>query len=235
MPLTCPTCGRAIAPANISMQTSIAKCACGEVFGFDAQPFGVGVATAAPAMATVVQPEDFTVSHAGGNLVLRRRWFSAGTLILVGFFIVWIGLGAHALLTQGIMQPKVVVFIAVSFLLSYVSLAMMLNSTEIRANERTVSVQIAPIPWYGNKTIRSGCVNRFFIEQQLGYRPNGRGSSNTYMKYKVMAAMKNGEYVLLVSFYNNHNRAEYVKQQLSQHLGLVDGPRPAGGGSPDDI
>lgn len=224
MPLTCPTCGRAIAPADISMQTSIAKCACGEVFGFAAQPAGVAAPAAASAIDTVAKPKEFTVSRAGGNLVLIRRWFSLGSLILLGFSIVWVGAISHKLSTQATLQAQDSIFIAASLFLIYATLAYLFNTTEIRANERTISVQISPIPWLGNKSIQSSSVNRFYNEQQL---VNSRNGASQYVKYNVMTLMKNGQKLVLVSFYKP-NHAEYVKQQLSQRLELAEGPRSAG-------
>lgn len=222
MKITCPHCGSGIAPGDINVQATIAKCAyCGEVFSFVKQVGGT--VDALPSKAPVEMPKGISISNQLDDTVITRTWFSWQYIGLLIFCIFWdgllvfwysIGFHAHAPL---IMFVFPLLHVAAGVFLTYTMLAGFFNHTEFRINNRWITVRHFPLPWPGNKTMPVENVEQLFCEEKVV-----RGRNGTSHTYSVMVIMNGAERLVLVSGLEQPNHARFIEQEIESRLGIAD-------------
>lgn len=220
--ISCPTCGTAISPKDMNIQSVIAKCSkCGIVFGFADR---VPNAQAAYHKPTVAMPARFSLTRESTAMIISYKWFSARFLFLLffcvfwdGFLVVWYSIA----LTSGAPLAMIlfpIIHVCVGVCLTYATLTGFINSTIIRVGKREISVQHVPLPWPGNKILRRENLEQFFCEENA-HRSN-RG--NTTYTYSVSIVMRGGSRTKLVSSLESPEQALFIERQIENCLGIKD-------------
>ncbi len=96
MPLTCPSCGKTILPADVNVQADLAKCAsCGEVFSPSQSLAGQPEAAPPSSTAPTELPRDsrLQVDEQGGILTIRfpSQGLDVGVVLMAAFAVAWWG------------------------------------------------------------------------------------------------------------------------------------------------
>jgi hypothetical protein len=203
----------------------MAKCLkCNAVFSID-DPVAKTKAAARPAVA---MPKGITVEDAGGEMILRRRWFSPAFIFLVffcaiwdGFLVVWYMMAFR----EGaplIMKLFPLLHLAAGVFLTYFTVAGFLNTTIIRASLNELSVNHQPLPWFGNRSIPAEQVEQLYCTQHINHSRNG----GTTISYRLNASLVDGTKVKLLSNLSDAEQALFIEQQVEAQLAIEDRPVP---------
>jgi len=229
MKLSCPFCGSAIAARDINVQSLHACCIrCGKVFYFT--PPGGMDNRGDNGKPVIEKPRWFSVSHDGDTLIITFTWSkdaAYGSLVVTCiwngflFFVLTHILSAMLAAQYYLMIMVILVFFVVpGIYLIYTTLVLLLNRMTISVNNRTVEVQHSPLPWLGNTVIVSAQIEQVFCNLSSGLQLY----NNRREGFDVLACMKNGECVKLISGLERPTHALFVEQEIEQHLGIPDQP-----------
>lgn len=186
MLLRCPSCDQPIKPEDLSFELQMAKChACDHVFVL---PRPTQPPAEAPARAPAphsqpalpARPEGITEARDGGETVLSWRWYSPLVLFLIpfsfawdSFLVVWysmaLGTGAPWLF---VLFP--IAHVAAGIGITWFTLALLLNRTEVRIGHGTVRVHHGPLYWPGGRELPLRGLERAEVIESM--TQNRRGS-----------------------------------------------------------
>jgi hypothetical protein len=209
----CKDCQAVIAPANIDTQRDLATCGqCGRLMDLRRVPRPALAAEAsktARARPPVELPAGMSVST-GVKVVIRRRWLRAKHWLLLALFG---GAGAYVAYLWSSIEPNAWLVIGTLFVLSwnFNVAAMFLNSTTVTADAQRVDVRHGPLP---SLFARQASVEKAQIEQLY--------SGSYGPRFAVMAKLKSGRILPLVTPLITAEQALFVEQQLERILGLAD-------------
>ena len=216
----CPSCGFQLQAGDMNLETMAARCrVCQSLI--DLRP------EAAPAPVEplpVPLPERVTVSSAGGELVIERRWFAWTAIFMVFFCVIWFGfLGFWYAIafTTGLLALKLVplLHVAVGLFLLYTTIATLLNRTRITVGRGSLTVRHGPVPWPGRRTLATETLEQLYCEEHVNRSRNG-----VNVTYSVRARGKDGRLVKLATGLPERDQALYIEQQIERHLGIVNRP-----------
>ncbi|MEX0867604.1 MAG: hypothetical protein WD030_09615 [Pirellulales bacterium] len=221
--LNCRNCGAPISPQNFVEHLAMARCGhCDSVFSV-ASHAAFGRHGQPLERPQVELPHGMQVSEQGGELEIRRRWFTWGILFLAffacfwnGFLIVW-----HTLaIVQGawFMSLFGVIHTAVGVGLAYSVLTGFLNSTVVRVGRGSIEVKHGPLPWRGNKTILSHDIEQLYCREKISQGKNGAS-----YRYAVLVVQQGRREVLLKGL-ENVEQALYIEQEIERFLKINDTP-----------
>ncbi len=218
MPLHCPTCSTLIPAEDVNITVLVAKCRnCDEVFSFTDQ---VAIHDTGIEQTEVPKPKSLTVDESSNELRIVRRWFSMEYVGLVFFCIGW-----DAFLVfwyyMAFTQPNVpwimvvfpIVHLAVGVGLTYTTIAGFFNRTVVAVNDEFLTVGHGPVPWPGNKKIRSALIQNLYCSE-------GDGHSQSTFRYVVHAVCEGGESIKLLNHLDDKHEGIYYAWQIEKWLGI---------------
>ena len=169
--LTCPNCAAPFGPEDVQLSLGLGACrSCRQVIRLDS------LRPPDPARAALRQPAAWSRTIEGTTLVLRRSWRGPSTVFALPFAIFWcvlVGAFWVGLLTGKVQSAEMGAPIAVMLLphtligvgLVYWALAGLLNTTTVRADAAALSVQHAPLPWFGSHSVARDRVQQLFVSR----------------------------------------------------------------------
>jgi hypothetical protein len=163
------------------------------------------------------------VLDTGTELTLRYRWFTPVALFLVFFCIAWDSflIFWYAMAFGGGAPCIFIIFpiahVAVGVGLSYFTLALLLNSTEVRLTRYELSIRHGPLPWRGNQTLAADDIRQLYCKRQIRHGKNG-----VSITYDVHALLKDGQGIKLLSGLNDEQQALFIEKRLEQWMGIRD-------------
>ncbi|MFT3775506.1 MAG: hypothetical protein QM820_59925 [Minicystis sp.] len=181
-----------------------------------------------PASITVVEdpapldePGYRDAPHGGGAVTIVRRWrtvAAAGTALFCvfwnGFLVFWYRITADAPL---IFRLFPLIHVTVGVVMTYRTLAALLNTTRITITDDAVTIRHGPVPWPGNRRIPSADLEQLFVEEQVTQQKNGASRS-----YHLSAVMKDGAKQRLLSGLPEPDQALFLEQRIEERLRIAD-------------
>jgi hypothetical protein len=223
MQVYCPKCHVLIPVQDINLDSSTAKCVrCNEVFTYELPE--VNRALAAKERITE-PPKGFTALSSGSDFLLLKRWYSCAVYPLLVFCIFWDGFLAvwyTAAFASGAplaMKLFPILHLAVGVGLTYLVIAMFVNTTTIKIGSMEVSVSHGPLPWPGNKKLLRGEIDQLFCEEKVHHGKNG-----TTTTYDVQLIKKGGARITFMTGLQDTREARYIEQVVEERLHLKDRP-----------
>ncbi|MEI7832328.1 MAG: hypothetical protein WCJ56_03915 [bacterium] len=223
MKVLCPSCKREIPPEDINIQSAIAKCsACGEFFmvGDNEPEIAVEEATTLEPV-----PKGFTVNRERDALIIKYRdhiftvIFMTCFVFVIDVFVVLGMFFKEAMNCEVSGMLSIPIFPVIGVLLHYMTLALLMNSTEWRISAGSISIHIGPVPWPGSTILTTKNIQRVFCEKKA--HSDGEGHwSNTY---ELFVLYNNGTRTRLIML-GEPEQARFIEQQLAAELGLPDTP-----------
>ena len=224
MDIKCPHCLMIIPVENLNVQTSIAKCdSCRAIFGFSGQVSAESAFKSSKRF--VAMPENYTLSVEGRDLVLVRRWFAWRHIFILFFCIAWdsflvtwytAAFRPHAPL---ILKLFPLPHLVIGVIITYSTLAGLLNSTKVTLNTGGLSIKHYPLPWLGDKVLQRRELSQLFCEEKRDYNRHGPQYS-----YTLSAVMPGGKKLKLISGMDEPEDALFVEQKIEGFLGIADRP-----------
>lgn len=172
-----------------------------------------------------VKPRNIAFVEEFGQLVLRRRWFSPVAFFMVFFCVLWDGFlffWYGVALAQDDPPLMMVVFpilhVAAGVGLTYWTLCLFVNRTEIRVDTNTLEVRHRPLPWPGQRKISVHKIRQPFVKEKISHTKNG----GVNITYQVQAILEDSSAVTLVRGLPNREEARYLESKLEEILGIED-------------
>jgi hypothetical protein len=234
--IVCSVCHESIVADDVNLTTALARCrACHHVFDVRPQVRGEEgpVESSRPlmpqSMAIHVREPAGGAGEAGyrgayapsGELVIERAWRSFQAAFLLAFAVIWDGMLLAMYAQNGLASgPGLfgLLHVGVGVGLTYFSLAGVLNTTVIRANPRTISIQHGPVPWPGVKEVSVPAIARLYCDSVTS---SGRGKTTTY---RLNALLRDGRKLTLLSRLPERDQALFIEDRLEAHLEISKGP-----------
>lgn len=228
MQLNCPHCNASIHSDDVNLDSSLAKCrSCHAVFDFSKQVAGGGGHAAGevsrPRMK-VDMPSGFTVDDQPDALSITRRWFGPVAIFLLffaifwdGFLVVWYFIAFTDDSAPLMMKLFPILHVLVGLGLTYVVVAMFVNTTKITVDLNRFTIEHGPMPWPGNRTLDPAQIDQLYCKEKISRNKNGVSYS-----YELHARTIGGETKKLVSGMQKPEQALFLEQELERWLGLKD-------------
>ena len=220
--LECPGCSAEIAPDDVNIELMVGLCrGCGSTVELTAK------AAPPPELLKLAEPPaGVTVREEGGELFLRRRWFTFNVsfvflafwcLVWDGFLVVWYTASIAALLSGEVASVLMLLFpilhVVVGIGVTYSLVATVVNYTEIRVSEVHLEVTHGPLPWRGPQPMPSRAIDQFYLVQDV------QKSSRTY---SLVARRKDQTSEQLLTNLSDDTQARYMERRLEAWLGITD-------------
>ncbi len=179
-----------------------------------------------PIHRIVPRPRQVTVEKQGRSLRLVWRWYSATTLGLAFFCVVWDAFlcGWYGLAFSMDEIPWMMVLfpighLAVGIGLTYSALAGILNKTTVTIDTQFLVVQHDPVPWPGET--RTPIAN---LAQLYCKAKEKRGKESSTPSYQLCAVLKDGHKLDLASNLSSPELAAFLEQAIESWLNIADTP-----------
>lgn len=233
MEIFCPDCRRGIDGDDININSLIGKCNhCDSVFSISDQLGGL-VRENQPSKVTstkrppVEKPDNLIVENNGVMLSINYRWSSMVARVFLTFFcafwdifmIVWFAISIST--GVWIMAAFGSIHALVGIGMTYVCLAMWVNSTFIKVDATNLSVDHGPLPWPGAISLNPSEFIQLYTVEVISR--NSRGAGCTY-SYELQVRTEKGQRIKLLSGLESVEHCLYLEQQIEEFLGIEDKP-----------
>tara|TARA_R110002096_G_scaffold163342_7_gene330887 strand:- start:693 stop:1220 length:528 start_codon:yes stop_codon:yes gene_type:complete len=169
------------------------------------------------------EPKNITCEHEGLDTVITRKWIGAFAWVSLVFCIIWNG---SVWLWPPASNPEEVDLIAkylpflpavAGLILAYVTIAMFVNRTVIRAGQEEIRIQHGPLPWRGNLSVSSRDIYEIYVKDRKMERTGDVSSS--YMVFELWANMEDRSSKKLMGGIWDRRQMEFIQQTLERTLG----------------
>jgi hypothetical protein len=158
------------------------------------------------------------------QLVIRRRWFTPVAFFLVffcifwdGFLFVWYGIAFGQEDAPLMMVLFPLLHVAVGIGLTYYTICLFVNRTDIRIDTNTLEVRHHPLPWPGQSKTPVHKIRQPFVKERISQTKNGQT-----ITYQVEAILDDASAITLIRSLPNREEARYIERKLEEVLGLED-------------
>lgn len=216
--LQCPACGSSLTGKDLDPDRGLAKCGhCSALMALGEGPTGFRERPSMPL------PSGMRLSRRGDGLEIVRRWFTPAALFLVFFCVAWDGFlffwysMAFRPGTPWLMKIFPLAHVAVGVVLTYSTLAALLNTTRITLDFRSIQVIHGPIPWRGNRVVPREAVDQLYSVRKVRNSKNGPSFT-----YEVWMKSKDGSADRLVGGGLSEEQAITIEREIERALGIPD-------------
>lgn len=170
-------------------------------------------------------PRSFVVARGPGHLVVRWRWRaeSSGRWLVAGLAVLGVLLGILSVdvsplppLDSAQMRPA---GIAVLACLTYITLALLLNHTEVSVKQGVLEVVHRPLPWWPRRVLACADVAQLFCREALEHDDQGQLISESY---SVHLELRNGRRLRLTGGLWHAEQAAWIEDAIEELLGIED-------------
>ena len=169
--------------------------------------------------AVASMPEGFNVSRKDQHLVVSWSWFSAQSLFLLGFAVIW-NVMILVVLSGAGFQLSLVIFMLIGLGLLYRGVAGLVNETIISADEKWLKVRYWPLPWFPAPTIDSSSIEQLFVSE--GFTKDKEGVETPY--YILNAVLRDNSLKKLSNRLPTIEPALFLEQEFERTLRIRDRP-----------
>ncbi len=170
-------------------------------------------------------PKGMTLQQQPDFLRVHWRWFSPAVFFLLFFCIIW-NTFVFGFISNG---PKItdlfslffnlfpLIHATVGIVIAYITLAMFINDTTLTVQNNQLSIRHAPLPWWGNQSVRTDELEQLYCREHVSHTKNG-----TTYSYELHAILRTGKQLKLLSGLDDPEKVFFVEQCVEDHLGITD-------------
>ncbi len=223
--LTCPSCGAQIKVPEGSNRFTCGYCGNEHVLQISVQPVQPAQPSRSAVRPRVPVPASVRIVKDGQSACIVQRWFSWKYLPMAFFAVAWdsflifwygMAIGTHA---PWIFVVFPIAHLAVGIGITYSTLAGFFNRTTVELTRDALSVWYDPLPWFGEKTVKTGDLKQLFCTESGSNGKNGP----TY-SYQLFAITRADRQVKLIGNLDSPDVALFFEQQLETWLRIEDVP-----------
>lgn len=217
--LNCPSCG-----ANIRISDDAQRYRC-DYCGTEHILKDREVIRPKPIRPSMPVPNVVKVEKDGNSARIVQRWFSLKYVPMAFFCVAWdafLCFWYSMAFTTGapwIMIVFPIAHLAVGVGLTYSTLCGFLNRTVLEVTRDEVSIWFEPLPWLGEKTIKTADLKQLYCKEKVSSGKNG----NSYT-YQLMAVTQDNKEVKLLENLDSADIALFFEQQVETWLKIRDLP-----------
>ncbi|PHI19313.1 hypothetical protein CEQ90_13215 [Lewinellaceae bacterium SD302] len=158
------------------------------------------------------------IEKRGNELVISWKNSLFAGIILTFMGMIWTFVG----LVLGFVESEPVLFVMpfIGFMILYMGLVFMINRTKIRASMQTIKVEQGPLPWFGNKEVRTSDVQQLFVIE------NGQKKVNNKVTplYALKAKLKSSPHkpLTLAGLLDGKAKALEMEKVIERYLNIQD-------------
>jgi len=227
----CTNCSTLVPASDININTMTGKCAaCDHIFKVNSpathnddspppRPKNISVESGTGNGSPGAKQEIYPYFNHGESLHLKMRWFTPMLFGLILFCVVWdsfLVFWYSTALAHGNTPWIAIVFpighLAVGIGLTYSTIAGLLNTTHVLADQQVVTIKHGPVPWRGNKELNVKDIRKLTIEHSLVARQNNLPQGS----FQIVANVNGEETQLLTRL--EHSHARYIAYQLAKQI-----------------
>lgn len=215
--LTCPSCGARI---QITEDSTRYRC---EYCGNDHILDGVAAALPSAIRPTVPIPDVVKIEKDGNSARIVQRWFSLKYIPLAFFCVAWDSFLCfwYSMVIKGNAPWIFIVFpiahLAVGVGLTYSTLCGFINRTVVEVTRDELSVWFEPLPWLGEKTVKTADLKQLYCKEKTTSSDNGVKHS-----YKLMAVTQAGREMEIIGNLDSPYVATFFEQQIEIWLKITN-------------
>ncbi len=162
------------------------------------------------------------------ELIVQFRWFTPVAFFLVFFCIAWDSFLVFWYSMAGGGDAPWIFFVfplahvAVGVGLTYYTLCLFFNKTFIAADDETLRIRHAPLPWPGNKEIPSSEIVQIYVRENTVQGKNG-----TRYTYELRCILKNDQDIKLLTekemgLASGASKAKLLERKIEDYLKIQD-------------
>jgi hypothetical protein len=163
-------------------------------------------------------PEKLELNKFPTHIQITRKWFGPSIIFMTFFVIFWnvflfnfyASMGEDADIFAKLF-PLLHVGVGVS--LTYYVIAGWFNKSTILVSKSALEINHKPIPWFGNKTLKSTDLKQLYAKEKINRNKNG-----TSIIYEVHAILRNERNIKLLSGLESSEQALYIEQEIEKFL-----------------
>ena len=115
------------------------------------------------------------------------------------------------------------IFIFIGACVAYFTIAILLNTTEIRVSNRRLTVKHGPVPVPGNVEVESSDIDQLWVEQKISTSSSSNSTStSTSVSYPLYLRTKDGTRKVLMRSSHDSELSLFLEQQIEDFLGIED-------------
>jgi hypothetical protein len=169
----------------------------------------------------IPQPECICYEQDGKVLTITRRWFSLRYVPLAFFTVVWdlflvlwfaMNLGAEGAHWLLILFP--IIYITIGIVLTYFTLAVFINHTELEVTADLFKTSHGPLPWFGKVTLPTREITQFYSKHILG--------NKGMFAYELLAITQDRRSHRVLRYLETPDIPLFLEQHIEKWLKLKD-------------
>jgi hypothetical protein len=215
MPITCPTCGRAIDEESIEADRAWATCdVCHGVIEVGTDPAVLEVRRESRRRV----PAGFTVYRSDDELLIVRRDSGCfGCMLLVAIIVCGGGAFGMFKASDPVVNFLGRLFGCIALVLSYRMLVAIVNRTTIRATFDRLTLRHHPLPWPGAVDVAASDVHSLMVK----LRHPEKDDDPARARHRLEMALTDGRSIPLCSWQtDNGEEAKFLKREIGSFFGL---------------
>lgn len=217
--LTCPSCGASIQVTEDANRYKCEYCGNEHLIKMEA----AAAVSLTPQRGLVPVPPGVSLEREKQTARIVQRWFSLKYVPMAffciawdAFLIFWYGM-AFSTNAPWIMIVFPIAHLAVGVGLTYSTLAGFINRTVLEVTKEDISIWFEPLPWMGEKTLKTADFKQFYSKENVS-----RGENGSTYTYQLFAVMKDGRSIKLLENLRSADMALFFEQQLETWLRIPD-------------
>lgn len=171
-------------------------------------------------------PPQITIDQYDDYMHIRRKWRGFQTIMMAISAVVWFVIVAvmyfenvEAVYNNMGFMLFILGFAVLGVFQIYLTLAFWLNKTDIFISTDLMEIKIGPVPWYGNKKLKTLGIKQFFTKKKISGSREKRSVS-----FEVHYIDAEGQDKKLVTGLPFSQHAELIERKIEQYLGIKDDP-----------
>jgi hypothetical protein len=214
--LTCPSCGAKAKADPFTERLVCEYCGNEHILRVENRP---------ALRPEIQQPANVWVENDRQVARLIQRWFSLKYIPMAFFAIVWDSFlffwysTAFSTGAPWIMVVFPLAHVAVGIGITYSTIAGFINRTVLEVSRDEIGVWFEPLPWLGEKTLKTKEVKQFYCKEKVVQSKNG-----VQTQYELHVVTASNQQVKLLGNLDNPETALFFEQQLERWLKIADRP-----------
>jgi DNA-directed RNA polymerase subunit RPC12/RpoP len=226
--LRCPSCGGQVRIPEKSDRFSCDYC--GNQHMLQHEPAPASATADAPAAPKPIRPRmpmptNIRVLRDKESARIVRRWWSPVYIPMALFAVVWNGflLVWYATVAASgaplIFSVFPLVHVGVGLFVGYTTLAGFVNRTVVELTREELAVWHEPLPWGGEKTIKTADIKQLYCKEHVKRSKNG-----PRVTYELFAVTQDDLQIKLLPSLESPDLAQFFEQQLESWMKIADQP-----------